>query len=315
MALTSVRFAVALDMPSRTRSARPATPFGLMSWVRRAAGAIAALVLAVSAPSAQEVHSVLPDGLAGDAPAPQPSAALPAPPAPLPDMALVVSGDGPGVPPAGGRPWPGRDGLRFTSSFTSRDLPVPLARGFSVRLMSRMSREALRFRRDNVSNAWGAPAGGALEETDSAAEAARSAEASRVVTRSLHRALDDELDRLARTTLGLGPALDFVQNLSLRRPGPRRAGEIDPGPAVAPSRGARAGGARADVGLRLDAHPALVFRGQYRSLRGRLELPARGEPARLSVESPVGRRGRAVLASGLPRDGQAWATLTLNFSF
>jgi len=59
---------------------------------------------------------------------------------------------------------------------------------------------------------------------DSVAAARRNAEASRVVTRSLHRALDDELDQLARTSLGLGPALDFLQGVSLRR---LRAGRSD----------------------------------------------------------------------------------------
>ena len=74
-------------------------------------------------------------------------------------------------------------------------------------------------------------------------------------------------------------------------------------------------GLRGDFGLRLDAHPALLLRAQYRKVRGRIELPVLNDPIRLSLEAPLGARGRAVLASGLPRDGQGWATLTFNFGF
>jgi len=52
-----------------------------------------------------------------------------------------------------------------------------------------------------------------------------------------------------------------------------------------------------------------------RALRGRIDLPMRNEPVRFSLESQLGARGRAVLSSGLPRDGQAWATLTFSFGF
>jgi len=41
----------------------------------------------------------------------------------------------------------------------------------------------------------------------------------------------------------------------------------------------------------------------------------RNEPVRLSIECPVGSRGRAALTSGARRDGQGWANLTFNFTF
>jgi len=181
-----------------------------------------------------------------------------------------------------------------------------------------MSSEARRYRDRNVSDGGGALRNDPLGEFDSDAEATRSAAASRVITRSSHRALGDEIERLARASLGLGPTLDLLQNLSLRRsPG----GPADPGapetgsdesPAGSPHRSARLGG---DLGFRLDAHPALLLRARIGTLRGRIDLPVRNEPVRFSLESPLGAHGRAVLSSGLPRDGQPWATLTFSFGF
>ena len=109
----------------------------------------------------------------------------------------------------------------------------------------------------------------------------------------------------------------MLQGLSLTRsrtPPAGRPGEPsarDPETAVAQ----RPDRVRGDIGLRLDAHPALILRARFGNLRGRVELPARDEPARLSLESPVGASGRAVLSSGLPRDGRGWTTLTFDFSF
>jgi len=180
-----------------------------------------------------------------------------------------------------------------------------------------MSREAQRFRRENVSDAWGTLRSGWHDELDSVAEARRGAEASRVVTRSVHRALDEEMERLARTSLGLGPTLDFLQNLSLRHlwAGQSVRSGVPAGQPQPVSSAGRPRGLHGDIGLRLDANPALLIRARFQSLRGRIELPARGETVRLSLESPLGVRGRAVLSSGLPRGGQGWATLTFNFTF
>jgi hypothetical protein len=183
--------------------------------------------------------------------------------------------------------------------------------------MSMMNQEARRFRRDNVSDSPGARGPGLGDDLDSIAEAGRNAEASRVITRSFHRALDQEMERAARVSLGLGPTLDFLRNLSFRSPRAEQSGGAG-GPEARSSRVPavdRPQGLRGDVGLRLDAHPALMLRARFRSLRGRIDLPVRDEPARLTVESSIGARGRAVLSASQPRDGQGWATLTFNFWF
>ncbi len=304
MGLTSGLFAVALDMRSRNRA------------VLRGLGAGAALFLAVPALATAEILPEPIEGLTQRTAAPRPSTTVPAPPATLPDVIPPRFSAGYGTL-AAVRPVLGDRTLSFSSGFGPGSLVAPRQAGFSGRLMSRMSREAQRFRRDNVSDAWGAFRSGRDDELDSIALARRSAEASRVVTRSVHRALNDELDRVARTSLGLGPALDWLQSLSLPHV---RSGRADrpagpAGPAPSPSPAARPDGLRGDIGLRLDAHPALLIRARFRCLRGRIELPARGDALRLSLESSLGSRGRAVFTSGLPRDGQGWATLTFNFGF
>jgi hypothetical protein len=190
------------------------------------------------------------------------------------------------------------------------------ALGFSGRLMARMQREALRYRRQNMSDVTAVP-DRVFEDLDSEALKRRSHEASRIVTRSVRRALDVEIERLARTSLGLGRTIDLLGSLSSR--GTRSRPPASPGSAQAgmsPSvPGAADGGWRGGIGMRLDAHPALLMRAEASRLSGRLEIPVRNEPIRLSLDCPLGSRGRAVLSSGMPRDGQGWATVMLNFSF
>ncbi|MBI1951336.1 MAG: hypothetical protein HYS34_08240 [Acidobacteria bacterium] len=190
-------------------------------------------------------------------------------------------------------------------------------RGFSGRLMARMRREALRYRRQNLSDASAAP-GRAFEDLDTAALERRSHEASRIVTRAVRRALDVEIERVARASLGLGPTIDLLGHFSSRGtrsrpPAGNGASLMDADPSA--TSGGAAGRWRSDIGMRLDAHPALVIRTHSPRVAGRLELPVRNEPIRLSLECPIGPRGRAVLSSGLPRDGQGWATATIRFSF
>ena len=304
MALTSTRFAVLLGMPFGTHSVR----FALR----------AALALVPAAP-ALSFAAVLPEA-SGDVPAAnhasRPSTDVPGPPLPLPVTAPLRFAPGPGFFPSV-HPLFVREILSFTPVFGPEGAQAFRPESFSVRLLSKMSHEARRYRERNVSEAGSAFQNDSFGVFDSAVEANRSAAASRVITRSSHRALSDELDRVARASLGLAPTLDLLQNLSLRR---TRSG--GPG-AGAPAQGrdeapAAAGGAsrlRGDVGVRLDAHPALLFRAQFGALRGRIDLPMRNEPVRFSLESQLGARGRAVLSSGLPRDGQAWATLTFSFGF
>ena len=304
MGLTFRPITVALDMA-----------FGCFS-ARFTLGVSAALLLAGPATVFAEAPPEPLDDLATGAAASRPSATLPAHPAPLPDtVPLYLSFRDSTIPLVlpgfASRP------TGLAAAFGTEGTTIPRGQGFSVRLLSRMNREARSFRRENVSEAWGALPQGRDDPFDSVAAARRNAEASRVVTRSLHRALDDELDRLARTSLGLGPSLDFLQGVSLRR---LRAGRSDhAAEAIAEHpqspRTERPEGLRGDLGLRLDAHPALVLRARFRGLHGLIELPARNEPARLSLESPVGAHGRAVLSAGQPHDGLGWTTLTFNFRF
>jgi hypothetical protein len=211
-----------------------------------------------------------------------------------------------------------RETLSFAPVFGREGEASFRSDGFSVRLLSKMSREARRYRERNVSDSAGVLRNEPLGGSDSAAELTLSATASRVITRSSHRALSDEIERAARASLGLGPTLDLLQNLSLLGGGSRgRDGAPLP---TGPARSA-AGipndtpKLRGDVGVRLDAHPALLLRARFGTLRGRIDVPVRNEPVRFSLESTLGSRGRAVLSSGLPRDGQAWATLTFSFGF
>ncbi len=175
-----------------------------------------------------------------------------------------------------------------------------------------MKREALRYRRENVSSASTAAGWTPFDEIDSIAAHQRSLEAERIVTRSTRRTIDLELERLARRSLGLGPTLDFFGRLSTR--GGRADATAPGGAAVAPE-AARSDGLTGGVGLRLDAHPALVLRATFRGIRGRIDLPALDEPARLSIEGSLGSRGRAVVTSGWSRGGDGWTTVTINFRF
>jgi hypothetical protein len=190
------------------------------------------------------------------------------------------------------------------------------ALGFSGRLMARMRREALRYRGQNLSEVTAVP-DRVFEDLDSEALKRRSHEASRIVKRSVHRALDVEIERLARTSLGLGRTIDLLGSLSARgaRPQAPSGPESLPEGASQTAPGATEGGWRGGIGMRLDAHPALLMRADSKHLAGRLEVPVRDEPIRLSLECPIGPKGRAVLSSGMPRDGQGWATVMLNFSF
>jgi hypothetical protein len=248
-----------------------------------------------------------------------PVAGLPGPTLSLSEAIPIRFAPGSGSPAAAFRPFLSQEGMNFTAAFDPTARADRRPEGFSLRLMSRMNREALRFRRDQVSGSLDMFRRGPEDDLDTSAAASRSHEASRVVTRSIHRVLNDELDHLARTSLGLGPTLNFLQNLSLRRlrsGGAGRAAQASGGEGPAGASTVRRDGLRGDVGLRLDAHPALFFRARYRTVQGRLDLPMRNEPLRLSVEAPLTGRGRLALSSGFPRDGQpAWGTLTWNFSF
>ncbi|HKB07429.1 MAG TPA: hypothetical protein VKF61_04015 [Candidatus Polarisedimenticolia bacterium] len=273
----------------------------------------AALLLAAPATLTAETLPEPHDGVTAGGAATRLSVSLPAPRRPLPDILPPRMTTGPSTLSA--LPSFDLSPLQFSSGIDPKGPADSPPTGFSARLMSRMSLEARRYRRDNVSESTGLLRSDRSDDLDSIAEARRNSEASRVITRSFHRALDDELERAARTTLGLGPTLDFLRGASLRGLRTGQSARADGAAPVAGSAAQRSEGLRGDIGLRLDAHPAVVLRARLGGMRGRIELPARNEPARLTVESPVGARGRAILSAATPRDGQASATLTFNFWF
>ena len=51
------------------------------------------------------------------------------------------------------------------------------------------------------------------------------------------------------------------------------------------------------------------------SLEGRLELPVLEREIRLSLDRPLGERGRASLRGGHSEDRGGWADLAIRFSF
>lgn len=180
-----------------------------------------------------------------------------------------------------------------------RPLPGAL---FSDRLVARMEQEAARTRRESRFD--GLPAAAPFAgEVDSIGEELRALEAERIITRAFDHALDDQLERVARAHLGLGPALDWLEGGR----GKRAAGEGTAGPA--------AGGFTSGLGFRIGAHPRLVLRTRFLGVRGRIEVPLLDEPLRLSFDRPLGSRGRVAVTSGLSRDERDWTMLSLHLDF
>jgi hypothetical protein len=209
-------------------------------------------------------------------------------------------------PPGGGSALPSRpsgEAAGFDPGAAVRRLP---GAGFPDRLLARMEREASRFRRESRFDV-----AAAIDPEDSFGEDLRAREAERIITRAFDHAIDDQLELLARNGLGLGGVLDWLDDLGRpRSPAARSAAAAAAGGGPAPARRADAG-----VGLRIGAHPRVVLRGEALGLKGRIEVPLRDEPLRLSIERSFGARGRAVLSGGLDRDGQDWAILALNLRF
>lgn len=181
--------------------------------------------------------------------------------------------------------------------------------GFHDRLMTRMAREARRYRGEHLFDA-----AAASPANDSFGEALRARESERIIRRSFDHAVDDQLERLARHGLGLGGVLDRLENFGSFRGRTRPPAEAQAGPrSDIPDSSPRP--FDAGVGLRIGAHPRLVLRAEARGLKGRIEVPILDEPLRLSIERDLGSRGRAVLTGGLDGGAGDWATLALNFSF
>ncbi len=180
--------------------------------------------------------------------------------------------------------------------------------GVSQRLLTRMQHEARRYRTGRVFDP-----SDTIDPIDSVAEEQRAREAERILTRSFNRTLDDQVEQALRTTLGLGGLFDFVEDL-----GAVGFRSRFPGPAAGAGEGPRAASDarfQGSVGLKIDAHPRVVFRTEFFRIHGRVEVPILDEPLRLSFERPLGARSRAALTGGLARHGQDWAALTLSIGF
>jgi len=183
-------------------------------------------------------------------------------------------------------------------------------------LLSRMETEARRLRGGRVDD----PMMG-REPFDSVAEEVRAKQAESIFTRAFNRTLESQADLLARSSPGLGTALDWLENFGSRRrsspgnagtegraaEGDRTAAGNDPG--VAEPR------YRASLGLRVGMRPRLVLKSDFGGFRARLEIPPPGEPVRLSVERPLGDRGRLVFTSALQGGDQNWAALGWTLKF
>jgi hypothetical protein len=180
--------------------------------------------------------------------------------------------------------------------------------GVAQRLLTRMQHEARRYRTEGAFDP-----SDAIAPIDSVAEEQRAREAERILTRSFNRTLDDQVEQALRTTFGLGSVFDFVEDLGaakLRSRRSERAGGAPEGSGSPPR--ARFQGS---MGLKIDAHPRVVFRTEFFRIQGRVEVPILGDPLRLSLERPLGARSRAALTAGLARDGRDWAALSLRIGF
>jgi hypothetical protein len=180
-------------------------------------------------------------------------------------------------------------------------------------LIGSMEREALRYRRQSA-----LPSYDADEDADTFLAAERSRQAGRILTRSFKRTARQHLERALRSSDALGSLLDRSWDFGGRGDSASAGtgrGRDDPG---APGREAGRtprGASGSSLRLRLDAHPRLVLDTRFLGGRGRIELPLRDEPVRLSFERSIGARGRAILSAGLQPGGPDTTSLTFSFGF
>ena len=183
--------------------------------------------------------------------------------------------------------------------------------GLSDLLIDRMNREARRYGRNNrlspVERAGG---------EDSIDEEQRARQAEKIITRSFNRTFDQQLEDVARSIHGLGKAIAWVEGLGRPWESRQDASAADPASAVSETDAIRLPRRfKSHIGLRVGAHPKVLIRAEFWSVRARLELPVLDDPIRLSLERPLGRRGRATLDAGLSRDGDDWLSVGFRLGF
>ncbi len=185
----------------------------------------------------------------------------------------------------------------------------------SQEFMGRMEREYVRYQQRHPHDP--ALLAGPL---DSIAEEQRAYQAERVLTRAFDKTMTSYLEEVARTSLGLGPLLDWADGA--RSPQLRfgRSGRTAPEAGDPPGAGQVAPPAESRVGIgggfKVDAHPRLVLRPRFFGVRARIEVPVRDEPLRLSVTRSFGRRAHAALSASIDDEpAENWTALHLAFSF
>ncbi|MEE9292351.1 MAG: hypothetical protein V3U83_05425 [Acidobacteriota bacterium] len=210
-------------------------------------------------------------------------------------------------------------GYRFADAITTTRpaLHQDLRRTFtrfklSTELMSRMEHEFLRYQQRNPHDAEGIGI-----SLDSIAEQQRRDQARRVITRAFDKTMDRYLENLARTSLGLGGLIDWIEgNRGPRfRIGRKAAPPTDQSGTVAPAANRPRREFNLNVGVKVDAHPRLVLRSRLFGVRGRIELPVMGEPIRAVFSRSFGRHTHGAVAGSWARDGERRISFGINVSF
>ncbi len=180
-------------------------------------------------------------------------------------------------------------------------------RNFGDRLMARMEREARRSTHESlltITDQDDAP--------DSVLEGERAGHAERIIGRAMHRSLDDQMEQVARTAWGLGPVIDWMEDLGRGRGSRSQESAGAPFP-TAGSPATR--GFDGSVGVRIGAHPRVVLRGVFGGLSGRIDVPLLEDEIRVSLERPIGPHGRAAVVGTFQRGEPGQAYLSFNFGF
>ncbi len=182
----------------------------------------------------------------------------------------------------------------------------------STELMSRMEHEFLRYQQKHPHDADGVRA-----PLDSIAEQQRRDQARRVITRAFDKTMDRYLENVARTSLGLGGLIDWIEGnrgprFRMGRKSPSRADRLG---IVAPAPRHPRHDFDLNVGIKVDAHPRLVLRSRLFGIRGRIEVPLRDEPLRATFSRSFGQHAHTALAGSWARDGERRLTLGISLFF
>jgi hypothetical protein len=196
-----------------------------------------------------------------------------------------------------------------SAALVSTALRKTSSSNFSDLLLGRMNLEAHRLRRSNPERLT--PAWALLE--DSHMERLRTRHARRILTRAFDKTFDHQLEAIARATPGLRDAFAWVEGVerSSFTSLPLTPGERATSPATrsSPPR------FKARLGFKLDAHPRLMLKTELFKIRGRIEIPLRNDPLRITFERRLGPHSGVKLTSGLSSGNDDWVRLSLRLGF